>query len=636
MTRHALIAAFGLAALLPTTGAWADTGAAARTIATDGERERTAEVTTPATTVTVAFEEPTYDGLQAFLDEEACAAMSKGDFRKAWYLFWRLLEIDPDDTRALREAGRVAQALGKLDYSVTALARVEAARPGTPDPELHFLRGEALDALGRHGEAEQEWATCERELAVKPLDQQGTMWLARIAALRKDLGKSVALYQSVMPIDRQSSEYAAVVLSMVEAYALSREWAGAERELRAFLVAQPEHPRAKAILAWVLEARGTVVEAVQLRAAFAEEWTDHPQKTVEYARVLERVYRLPAALARYREARALGVPDLNDDIARVHGRVAPELAAGIATLGDASGDVTGWNAGANIPFGGRRRVIATASRVSSTGGNLLGEDTSTTGTLWAMASNRDGHRLALGATYRDSAEYGGGVGGSAWLATSQDRRLQLQMRADYGQAWRESATTVREGGVYDQGSAVAFAGGLDGKLLLQVGLQGRRLALAPRMGEAAAHAVQILGIGGLDYTLWSAPGALARGEILGDDMLAPRTMSTSIVASYRHYELSGDDPFGQQLTLVKRSSLDEVSLTVSKVADPRGIVSGELRGGYGHDWVRDAERYRAGASIMLSLTGSSRFTFDYDVASESQTGLVGQRHLGQAVLHVDL
>ena len=205
MTRHALIAALGLAALVPTS-AGADPGVTARTPATDAEL--TAAVTTPDTSVIVAFEEPKYDGLQLFLDEEARLAMSKGDYRRAWYLFWRLLEIDPDDTRALREAGRVAQALGKLDYSVEALGRVAAARPGTPDPELHFLRGEALDALGRHGEAEQEWATCERELAVKPLDYQGTMWLARIAALRKDLGKSVALYQSVMPSDRQSARIA--------------------------------------------------------------------------------------------------------------------------------------------------------------------------------------------------------------------------------------------------------------------------------------------------------------------------------------------------------------------------------------------------------------------------------------------
>jgi hypothetical protein len=46
--------------------------------------------------------------------------------------------------------------------------------------------------------------------------------------------------------------------------------------------------------------------------------------------------------------------------------------------------------------------------------------------------------------------------------------------------------------------------------------------------------------------------------------------------------------------------------------------------------------WRAGASALISATSSSRLTFDYDVASESGTGLSGRRHAGSVVLHVDL
>lgn len=631
--RHGLVIALGLAALVPTIAA-ADSSDPARGAAA-APGTRTASATTTATTVTMELVEPGYDGLQRLLDSEARQAMADGQFRRAWYLFWRLLEIDPDDTRALREAGRVAQALGKFEYSVAAFARVELLRGDPIDPELHYLRGEALDALGRRAEAEVEWTRAEQQIGLEPLDRQRTMWLARIAALRHRLDDALALYQTLVPADRSSPAYAEIALAEVEAYTLSKKWPGAERALRRFLTLQPDHPRALALLAWVLEAQGTHGEVVRLRADFAGEWVDHPTKTVEYARALERVYRLPDALARYREARALGVDDLDPDIERVAGRVAPELAAGVGTRTDGSGTVAGWNAGANLPFGGRNRLVVSAVQEASTGGGILGDDTMTSGALWALRTDRDGDRYGAGVTGREQQD-SRGIGASAMLATSQDRAIQIQLRGDYGQAWRESATTVREGGVVDNLQGAAYARALNGKLLLSVGVQGRRLALAARDGMTEVHAAQVLGVAGVDYVLSTDPTRVARGEILGDELLMPRSLSSSIVLSYRHYELSGDDPFGQRLTLVTRSSLDELSASVGQVLDPRGMIAVEARGGYGHDWLRDGDRYRVGGSLMLSLTRTSRLTLDYDLANETFTGLVGRRQAGMAVLHVDL
>lgn len=643
-----MLAAIGFAALIPTAAIAEPDGAstlpstpaapaAIEPAVGAAAHDRTASVTS-TTIVTMELVEPRYDGLQTLIDEEARAAMAKGDFRRAWYLFWRLLEIDPDDTRALRESARVGQALGSFDYSVKAFARVETLSGGKPDPELHYLRGEALDAIGRHDEAEREWTECARQLAAAPLDRQGTLWLARIAALRKQLPESLRLYETLLPDDRGSTDYADLRILEVEAYALSKRWKDAERELRALLELQPQHPRAQAILAWVLEARGTDVEAADLRAAFAGEWVDHNQKTVDYARALERVYDLPGALSRYREARALGVPELDGDIDRIHGRVAPEVGGGVQMRDDGSGTVAGWQAGANLGLGRRTRVAFNLAQEASSGAALplLGEDRTISGALWLMRSNHHGDRYGAAVTGRQSERFGGGVGASIAAMSSQDRSLQFQLRGDWGQAWRESATTVREGGVVDAASLVAYKSTAHGKLLFSVGLQGRRLGLSPRPGEMELHAAQVLGVAGADYTLTSDPTRLARGEILGDEMLAPRSLTSAVVLSYRHYELTGDDPFGERLSLVTRSSLDELSATASRVLDRKGRLAGEVRGGIGHDWARQGERYRAGASLMLSLTRWSRFTFDYDVATETTTGLVGNRHAGQAVLHVDL
>ena len=634
MMRYGLVAAFGLAALLPSLAAADSAADPGPVVSVPGDR--IADAITPTTSVTVEVVETPYDGLQALLDAEARQAMADGKYRRAWHLFWRLLELDPNDTRALREAGRVAQALGAFNYSVEAFAKVSLLSGGKADPELHFLRGEALHALGRVDEANAEWKACAEELAVAPLDYRGTLWLARIAALRGELDASIALYQTVLPVDRQSAGYAEVSLAKVEAYTMSKKWKDAERELRAFMVAQPAHLRAKELMAWVLEARGTHGAAVRLRADFADEWTDHPRKTVEYARALERVHRLPAALERYREAHDLGVADLEKDIARVDGRVSPELGAGGALREDAGGLVYGWNAGANLGIGGRRRLVVTALQEQSAEGGTLGDDTVLTGSIWGVQGTASGGRVGLGVTALQQEKYGSGVGASALLATSPDRPFQVQLRGDYNQAWRESATTVREGGTYDGVTAAAYASALDSRLLFSVGLQGRRLSIAPRAGEDRAHSMQMLGVAGADYVLTRDVGSQARGEILGEDMLAPRSLSSSIVLSYRHYEFSGEDPFGPRLTLVERSSLDEVAVSASQVLDPRGMVAVELRGGLGRDWVRDGQRYRVGGALMLSVTRSSRLTLDYDLATETNTGLVGRRQAGTAVFHVDL
>jgi hypothetical protein len=119
-------------------------------------------------------------------------------------------------------------------------------------------------------------------------------------------------------------------------------------------------------------------------------------------------------------------------------------------------------------------------------------------------------------------------------------------------------------------------------------------------------------------------------------MLAPRSLSEAIVVSYRHYEMTSDNPFPGRVVLVERSSIDELSGVARRVLDRKGMFGAEVRGGLGYDWVRYVEQWRAGASLLMAATATSRLTVDYDVASESGTGLSGRRHLGSVNLHVDL
>jgi tetratricopeptide (TPR) repeat protein len=588
--------------------------------------------------VTVEVDAPAYDGLQALLDDEARTALANGDFKRAWHFFWRLLEIDPHDVRALRESGRIASALGKLTYAVDTLAEVDSLDGTVADPELHYLRGDALFALGRKDEAELEWQAVKRDLGDGPYDRRGTLWLARIEVLRGNLDGALALYQPLLDADMVGTPtYAEVTLYEVEAYILCDDWKSAEAKLRDFLAGEPDHERARAMLAWVLEGRHKIDEELPLRQEFAEEWTDHPRKTLEYARALERAHDDSAALHQYREARALGVVEASTSVDRLEQRMSPELGAGAIARGDTSGDITGYFGAATVPFGGRFRLSLSALHEISAGAlPMRTEDrTETTGTGWGILTTRRGSIFALGTSVRMS-DPAHGIGGSGIVQTSPLGDVQLQVRGDVNVPWHESASTFREGGTMDTLGAQVYASPRSKRVLFSVGGMARRLALQPVGGLEMEHALQLWGSAGVDVIVHSAPGEEVRGQILDNEMLAPRSLSTATVLSYRHYEMSSDDPFGEQLVLVERSSMDELSGAARKVFGARGMLGAELRGGIGYDWGRQVKQWRAGASLLLSATRTSRFTFDYDTATESATGIVGRRQQGTVVLHVDL
>lgn len=589
----------------------------------------------------VLADESRYDAVQELLFDEASRALAQGQYLRAEQLFWRLTQIDPDDSRALREAGRAAFALGDLAYAERALARAEDLQGGAPDPEIRYLRAQALVALGREEEGDAELAEAERQLSPIPPDRQSTLWLARIYALRGDTARSVALYRTQLPPSHDTPEYAEVALYIVEAHILGKEWHAAERVLRAFLADQPLHDRGRRMLAWVLEGTGKIEEELPIREALSRHWTDHRQLVLGYARALERAHDDAGALAMYREAEQLGETE-EAGLERTARRQSPELGGGIHFGDDLSGSMLGWVAGATLPFGSGLRLAVTGAGITGTPAPVMGAPELPDGTTSISVGaqllyDRRGFLFAAGPTVRlpgvsDSV----GVGGSAAVRTPQGRPLELHLLAQVGQPWRETTATVTEGGVVDAASVEAFATTFSGRVILGLTAQGRRVGLEPLEGMEAPHALQLFGAAGVDVVLWSRPHRVTRGQILDDEMMWPATLASGLVASYRHYELFSEDPFGARLVLVERSRIEEASAAFRYVLDDAGAVGFELHGGIGPDTARDLLASRVGGVLLISATAGSRLTASYDFASQIGTGPSGRRTTGWVTFHVDL
>lgn len=583
-----------------------------------------------------AVAERPYDGYQDLLEHEAQVAIADGDLQRAWHYYWRLLQIDPDDPRALRGAGMVAHALGRYAYAERAFARVVELRGGAPDPEIHYLRGEALLQLGRDREAMRELDRAELEIGPNPADRQPCLWLARIAALRGDLDRAVDLYIAQLPDDRRAPEWEQVMLLIVEAHIFSDDWAGAERLLRQLLDAHPRHERAAAMLAWVLESQGKIDEELDVRHARTDTWGDYPRKLIEYGRARERAYDYGGALEMYSEARELGVREVEGDIARLELRTSPELAGGAIVRTDPSGTILGGFAGASVPVSRRLRLAVTGLRDTTSGGLIGRELSANVVSAWAVLTGRHGTTAALSVIGRDRTDELAGIGGVGIVRSSPARSWQVHVRAEAHTPWRESTSTIREGGVVDGVDLQVYATPWSGRLVLGATGRARLLSLEPRMDAPDTSARMLFGAVGADLVLLSNPERVARGQVLDDDLLFAAPFGEAIVVSYRHYELDSDDPFGERLVLVERSSLDEVSGVARTVLDEDGVFGVELRGGLGYDWVRSTRQWRAGGSLLVGATANSRLTVSYDIANESTTGLVGQRQFGTISLHVDL
>src|SRR5205814_1032244 len=83
------------------------------------------------------------------LRKEANDDLLSGQFDRARRELEEVLQLLPRDAPAQRDAARAASAAGQFDYAAAALERAHHFEKHTRDPELHYLRGEALYVLGR-------------------------------------------------------------------------------------------------------------------------------------------------------------------------------------------------------------------------------------------------------------------------------------------------------------------------------------------------------------------------------------------------------------------------------------------------------------------------------------------------------
>lgn len=570
---------------------------------------------------------------------DADRALAEGRFKDALAAYGEIVAASPRDHHALREAGRAAHALQEFSTAVDLLSRADAVATG-PDPELHYLLGEAYWTLDQHDLATAMYRRALAEIGDAPTDRMERLWLAKIDARFGDRRAADAIYDALALVNPGDAE---VAFAQTEMHAAAHEWDAADHAIRRFLAREPQNARGRALLAWTEEARGKVDSEIATRASLANAKHADKDSVRDYGRALERAGDWSGARDAY--ARASQLPggandvELHAALERVAGRMAVELAAGGIGRTDPTATSLGAFTGVAIPFGPAHQLtlmawddrVSGASRDSSAGEaivamtmrGLAGE--ATLGALAGALATATGQRPIAGAV----------ASASTGLLFSH---LKLAIDGELRSVWHETPVVELYGGSIDAITAHVYGVALDNRLVIDTGAQARQLRLAGmagELGDATAH--QGLAWGGADYVVWRDFSHEAAGQILDDSMLHATYIADAIVASYRHYEMTdrADDAFMTRLAISPRASIDEVS-AVARKAVAHGRIAAEARGGFGHDWIRDLAIAHGGASLWIAPSRTSRLSLSFDVAKESVGTFQGERRTGWVSYHVDL
>ncbi len=575
--------------------------------------------------------------------EEADSALAKKRLDEARALYAISLQRTPNDRHALREAGRVAHALGELTEAAALLGRARDLTT-TADPELHYLLGEALWALDRKEAAQREHERALVELGAGPHTRLQQLWRARIEGRLGRTNSANDIYERLiaeLPADAEAA------FALAELHASTKNWIAAERAIRRYLANDPHHPHARAMLAWFLEARGDLEGELAVRADLARTDT-HASSTRDYGRALERSGDWAAALAAYRRAHGMTGGDadreLHRALERVDQRMAIEIAGAAIARNDPSAAGLGASAGVAVPFGRASHWLVEVSHEIA----MLDDREVYSGDVGAGALLRDRDRflaiaLRLGVidgdadparTMGHTRVIAPGVTASASSGLLANL-VTFTLDAEAGVTWRETPRTVFEAGRSDGLAGHVYLTPAS-RLVFDGGAHVRRLRIAPDAGITPRSA-QLLAWAGADYALWRNFGREARGQFLDEELLRPMFAADSIIVGYRHYEMWGDTDqmFAARLALADRASIDELSLTLRKVL-ARGAVTIEGRGGFGRDWVRDLYLSRGSVSLWISPATRQRLSLSFDLARESVRTFAGERRTGSVTYHVDL
>lgn len=576
--------------------------------------------------------------------EDGDRALAAGRFEEALSYYQVAIERNPVDRHALREAGRAAHALRKFPEAVQLLNRADELATRS-DAELHYLLGEALWVLDQRGLARKAHEHALVEIGDGPYQRIERLWQARIYG-RLDLrARANAIYDAMAIAAPDDPE---IALAQAEMNAAAADWPIAERAIRRLLAHAPDHTRALEMLAWILEAHGAIDREVRVRAKLAKDG-GRAEVVRDYGRALERSGNWAAALDAYRRASVLpdGASDLElaRALARVEQKMSIEVGGGLTGRTDPSASGIGAFAGVAVPFGrashwtlGAWHELAQSGDRDVYSGDIRASVMLRRGDAFAILGGRVG-LIDAGADATVMAPSRNLLAPGA-VAAARSRRiadhLTLAVEGELNTLWRETPRAVFEGGRVDAVTAHAYVSGLADRLVIDSGLQGRRLSLSAD-DTATPHATQALAWGGADVVVWRDFTHQARGELLDDDLLRPTYAADSLVLAYRHYELFGDTDamFASRIALADRASIDEVSFTMRKVL-AHGAVALEARGGVGRDWVRDLYLARGGLALWISPGARSRFALSFDLARESVQAFVGERRTGWMNYHVDL
>jgi tetratricopeptide (TPR) repeat protein len=587
------------------------------------------------------------------LRTDAARELALGNWEQARAVYDRLLAVAPHDAAAQRDAGRAGMAAGDFVYAARVLEQAHHFDGHHRDPELHYLRGEALYALDRLEEARDEHRIAELEIGTGALARMPKLWLARIFARRGDLRRADVLYESLWP-NAASPPDAEVALNHADAHLLVKDWVGAERLLRRFLERSPDNLRARQMLAWDLESQGDLPGELVVRARLA---VDDPsfEAPRDYGRALERAGDFGGALRSYDAAtERTKAPDATLVMARdrMRYRLTPEVAGGLGLRSDPTTTALHLQAGAALPFASRQLVSMSFSHDVARGG-------------WPVASTAVSAvvaALVLSARWGGTLMLGGGVWGVSQVPVANGAALQsvpglrlggvgevdtpigsvarLDVRGELQNQWTEAPIAVRESGTATglTGHLFVFPVPSSHAVIIDAGTQARRLTLAPgAAGGGGPSASQLLSWLGADFVVWQNPVNVLRGQALDESLVRQTEVAEGVIFSLRHYELFGrsDPEFNQRLVLLPRSSIDNGSL-VFRNPLPGGRFAFELRGGLGYERTRRNLLSQAGLTLSLATGAASRLTASYDVAQETITGLTGRRHTGWVAYHVDI
>jgi Flp pilus assembly protein TadD len=584
------------------------------------------------------------------LRTEANATLLRGQFDRARIQFEEILRLMPGDAPAQRDAARAAQAAGEFEYAAQALERAHHFEQHKSDPELHYLRGEALFVLERTEEARREHHIAELEIGKDPTERMPKLWLARIYARRGYYVLADRLYDSMWPpAPRFDAE---VALNQADAHLMNKDWDGGERVLRRYTERDPKNVRAREMLAWALEAKGDLDGELVVRQSLA---ADVPTATNhrDYGRALERAADFRAARDQYDGALRAGGTDPDGSLAtsaeRMRYRTTPEVGGGFSGRADPQASALRAQVGAALPFGRRHNLSLTAWRDNSRGGSPQASGSVTGLGSSVMLAARSGTSLMVGADVRYGSSSVGDHGtvyasAQSWQPGAQAEvdsplgsHVQVNVHGDLNGQWSEAPVTIQEGGTVTGMTGHVFLFPTDRRLLLDAGAQVRRLGLAPRDDARSPQADQTLLFAGGDVILWSNSTRLLRGEALDERMVRRTYLNDAGILSYRHYELFTDaEPaFFSRIGLAKRASIDNGSMVFRKVF-AQGRAGVDLRGGLGYDNQRTRVLSQGGASLVFAPSWASRLSLSYDIARETATGLTGTLHTGWVTYHADL